>query len=356
MQQPVARRRAGQHVSKPASVEPSRLTIYDVARHAGVSTSTVSRVLAGRDTVSATTREAVLKVAQDLGYRLNTVARSLATQVSDTVAVLLPDISNPFFPSLVRALQVEAQRYGYMILLGDTAGDADTERRYLDGLLSKQVRHVFVVGLGLPRAEIEEYARAGLVFIALDRALPGGTGYLVQSDNRAGARLATRHLIDLGHRRIAHLAGPADVAVSRERRRGYLDAIREAGLAEDEQLVVESSFSEVGGANAYRHLVDRQVDYTAIFAANDLIAIGALFEAHQRGRNAPDDFSLVGFDDVSLTRYTSPQLTTVRQDVVAMARAGLQFIDPERAPSRRRTVTLPVSLEIRQSTARPTGR
>ncbi|MFY1638240.1 LacI family DNA-binding transcriptional regulator [Solwaraspora sp. WMMB335] len=343
-------------MSKSASVEPPRLTIYDVARQAGVSSSTVSRVLAGRGAVSATTREAVLKVAQQLGYRPNAVARSLATQVSDTVAVLLPDISNPFFPSLVRALQVEAQRYGYMLLLGDTAGDAGTERRYLDGLLSKQVRHVFVVGLGLPRAEVEQYARAGLVFIALDRALPGGNGYLVQSDNRAGARLATRHLIELGHRRIAHLAGPADVAVSRERRRGYLDAIREAGLAEDEQLVVESPFSEVGGANAYRRLTERRVDYTAIFAANDLIAIGALFEAHQRGRNAPDNFSLVGFDDVSLTRYTSPQLTTVRQDVVAMAHAGLQFIDPERAPSRRRTLTLPVSLKVRQSTARPTGR
>jgi DNA-binding LacI/PurR family transcriptional regulator len=220
-------------------------------------------------------------------------------------------------------------------------------------MLSKQVRHVFVAGLQLPRSEIEAYAQAGLIFIALDRGIPGGSGYLVQSDNRTGARLATRHLIELGHRRIAHIAGPPGVSVSRERKRGYLEAMREAGLPVDERLVVVSPFSEKGGAAAYRTLPEA---YTAIFAANDLIAIGALFAAHQRGKVVPDDFSLAGFDDVSLTRYTSPQLTSVSQDVGAMARAAVQFIEPGRTAPRRRTVTLPVSLEVRQSTTRPIDR
>lgn len=340
-------------MAKAATVESGRLTIYDVARHAGVSSSTVSRVLAGRGTVSEATREHVLGIARALGYRPNHVARSLARQDSDTVAVLLPDIANPFFPSLVKALQDEAERCGFTVILGSSGDDADTERRYLDTMLSKLVRHVFVVGLRLPRPEVEEYAKAGLTFIALDRGIAGGSGYLVQSDNRAGARLATRHLIELGHRRIAHIAGPPGVSVSRERKRGYLDAMTEAGLPVDEALIVASPFSEEGGAQAYRKLPE--ADYTAIFAANDLIAIGALFEAHQGGRSVPDDFSLVGFDDVSLTRYTSPQLTTVRQDVGAMARAGVGFIAPDRPAARRRTVTLPVSLELRQSTARPTG-
>src|SRR4051812_18414710 len=225
MRQPVAatgcRDPTAEGVTTMAAVEPSRLTIYDVARHAGVSSSTVSRVLAGRGTVSEATREMVLGVARRLGYRPNHVARSLATQDSDTIAVLLPDIANPFFPSLVKALQDEAQRSGYMVILGSTGADADNERRYLDTMLSKQVRHVFVVGLRLPRPEVEEYAKAGLTFIALDRSIAGASGYLVQSDNRAGARMATRHLIELGHRRIAHIAGPAGVSVSRERRRGY---------------------------------------------------------------------------------------------------------------------------------------
>jgi LacI family transcriptional regulator len=124
----------------------------------------------------------------------------------------------------------------------------------------------------------------------------------------------------------------------------------EAGLPVDERLVVVSPFSEQGGAAAYRALPE---GYTAIFAANDLIAIGALFAAHEQGRVVPDDFSLAGFDDVSLTRYTSPQLTSVSQNVAAMARAAVQFIDPHRPAPRRRTVTLPVSLVVRQSTARP---
>jgi LacI family transcriptional regulator len=338
---------------RPASLEQSRLTIYDVARRAGVSSSTVSRVLAGRNTVSEATRELVLGTARELGYRPNHVARSLARKDSATIAVLLPDIANPFFPSLVKALQDEAGRSGLVVILGSTGDDADNERRYLDTMLSHQVRHVVVAGLQLPRPELEEYAKAGLVFIALDRKLAGGTAYLVQSDNRAGARLATRHLIELGHRRIAYLSGPPGISVSRERKRGYLEAMQEGGLPVDERLIVASPFSEEGGAVAYRSLPEEE--YTAIFAANDMIAIGALFEAHQQGRVVPDDFSLVGFDGVSLTRYTSPQLTTVCQDVGAMARAGVEFISSDPSASRRRTVTLPVSLEIRQSTARPRG-
>jgi DNA-binding LacI/PurR family transcriptional regulator len=334
------------------AVQPveGRLTIYDVARHAGVSSSTVSRVLAGRGTVSDATRSHVLAIAQDLGYRPNQIARSLATQDSDTIAVLLSDIANPFFPQLVKALQEEAGRYGLAIVLGNSGDDLDNERRFLDAMLSQQVRHVVVAGLNLPRAEVEAYAKAGLTFIALDRAIAGGNGFLVQSDNRAGAELATRHLIELGHRRIAHIAGPGTVSVSRERKRGFLNAMHAAHLPVDERLIVVSPFSEEGGAEAFARLPQ---DYTAIFAANDLIAIGALFEAHQRGHHVPDDFSLIGFDDVSLTRYTSPQLTTVHQDLGAMARAGMDFIKADRGALRRRVTTLPVALEIRQSTARP---
>lgn len=331
-----------------------RATIYDVAERAGVSSSTVSRVLAGRDVVAAPTREKVLQAASELGYRTNAVARSLARQDSDTVAILLPDLTNPFFPSLVSELQLEAQRRGHAVILGSSGEDVEVERRYLDTMLSKQVRYVFAMGLRLSRREVEAYTDAGLIFVALDRPLARSGSYLVQSDNRHGAQLATEHLIGLGHRRIAHIAGPADVAVARARRRGFQDAMTAAGLPVDEGLVVESPFSETGGAAAFQRLFERWGEFTAIFAANDLIAIGALFEAHQRGLNAPEDFSLVGFDDISLTRYTSPQLTTVRQDVAAMARAGIELVFPARPSKRqRRTVTLPVTLVVRESTGPP---
>jgi LacI family transcriptional regulator len=334
----------------------ARATIYDVARVAGVSSATVSRVFAGRAAVAPDTRREVLESARALGYRPNTVARALATQEADTIALLLPDITNPFFPSLVKELQAEAGKAGLTLLLCDTEDDVDVERRYLDTLLSKQISHVLVIGLRLDRAGIEEYTAAGLTFVALDRAIPSSDALLVQSDNREGARMAVRHLVDLGHERIAHLAGPSGLSVSRDRARGYRDALEAAGIAHDPALVLGGAFSEEGGAQALDQLLATGVEHTAIFAANDLIAIGALFAAHERGLRVPEDLSIVGFDDVSLTRYTSPQITTVRQNVPAIARAAVGFVQDEVPARRRRKVTLPVRLEIRQSTALRTVR
>lgn len=340
---------------KPALEEPARHTIYDIARAAGVSSSTVSRVLAGRTVVSEATRTNVLRVARELGYRPNHLARNLARQANDTIALLLPDIANPFFPSLVKAIQHEADRRELTVVLGNTGDDVDSERRYLDTLLSQQIRHVLVAGLRLPREELDRYGAAGLTFIALDRRVPGGNGFLVQSNHRAGARAAVRHLLELGHTRIAHVSGPPGVSVSRERKRGYVEEMTAAGLPIDDVSVVASPFTEEGGAAAFHELTARGSRHTAVFAANDLIAIGYLFAAHEAGLSVPDAFSLIGFDGVSLTRYTSPQITTIRQDVAQMAASAMAFIAPDRTASRR-TVTLPVTLEVRQSTAPYRGR
>jgi LacI family transcriptional regulator len=335
----------------------SRATIYDIAKLAAVSPATVSRVLSGRDSVAAQTKGRVIAAAEELGYRTNSLARSLASRTSDIVAVMLPDITNPFFAELVKSVQAAAFNKGYTTLICNTEDDPELERTYLDQLLSLQVRHVFVIGLTLDRATVRDYVSAKMNFIALDRPMRHATSVIVQSDNRKGAELAVSHLLGLGHRRIAHIAGPASVALSRQRRRGYLNALAAADLEADDALVVRSDFSEEGGANALAELDRRGGDFTAIFAADDVIAMGALSAALASGRIVPNDLSLVGFDDVLPARYTVPPLTTVRQDAVAMgdqAIAVMSATDTE--GSRRRRVVLPVALVLRGSTGLPPKR
>ena len=331
----------------------SRVTIYDVARAAGVSTATVSRVVAGRATVAAGTRDHVVAVAEGLGFQINRLAQSLSSRTSDMVALLLPDIANPFFSELVKGVQSAAFQHGYTTIVCNTEGDADLERRYLDGLLARQTEYVLVVGLTLDRASVEQYAAAGLTFIALDRPMVDAPSALVQSDNRTGAALAVRHLLELGHTGIAHIAGPAGVAPSGDRRQGYSDALAAAGLPVQEALIVEGEFSSSGGALAYAELDRRGVEFTAVFAADDLIAMGALSAALAAGRTVPGDLSVVGFDDALPVRYTAPPLTTVRQDAAALGRCAVDLIIGTEPAREAGPVVVPVSLVVRGSTGTP---
>ncbi len=335
---------------------PTRATIYDVARVAQTSSATVSRVLAGRNSVAPATKARVLAAADELGYRTNVLARNLSSRQSDMIATLLPDISNPFFSELAKALQFAALRHGRTILICNTEGDAELERLHLDALVARQVEHVFAVGLTLDRASVQAYVNAGVSFIALDRPMRHVRSPLVQSDNRKGAQIAVRHLLDLGHRRIAHIAGPVGVAQSRDRRRGYLDALAEAGIPPDESLFVDSDFSEQGGADAFDRLRARNADFTAIFAADDLIAIGAMSAARESGVSIPLEMSIVGFDDILLARYTTPPLTTVRQDAESMGAEAVRLVFAPGSGKPRRTVILPVSLEVRGTTGSPPNR
>lgn len=334
----------------------SRATIYDVAKEAGVSSATVSRVLAGRDLVAEGTRARVLSVAERMGYRPNQIARSLSSRTSDMVAVMLPDITNPFFSELVKGVQSAAFRRGLTTLICNTESDPALERRYLDGLLATQVHFILVVGLTLDSETMQGYASEGLTFIALDRPVQLASPVLVQSDNRGGGELAVAHLIGLHHRRIAHIAGPRHVALSADRRQGYLDALSAAGIEFDDTLVVESEFSEQGGARAFEELDRRGGDFTALFAADDLIAMGAMSAARESGRSVPADLSLVGFDDVLHARYVAPPLTTVRQDAMAMGDRAIEVITASEGERPTGTVVLPVSLVIRGSTGLPPNR
>src|SRR5215210_4090649 len=224
-----------------------RPTIYDVARLAGVSTATVSRALNGTGQIAAATRVTIEAAVEQLGYRPNTIARSLVTKSTQTIAFLLPDITNPFYAALVSGIQQHALSRGYTMLLCTTEGDAEREEQYLSLLRAKQVDGALVDGLRLPPARIARFVKDGFPIVCLDRDVDSDSIPLVQVDNRLGGRLATEHLTELGHSRIGHVTGAHVLGISDERLAGYWEALVIAGIEADPRLVAEGHFTEEGG-------------------------------------------------------------------------------------------------------------
>jgi LacI family transcriptional regulator len=338
-------------VSTPGS-RRKRPTIYDVARLAGVSTATVSRALNGTGQVAESKRSAIEAAVERLGYRPNTIARSLVTRSTQTIALLLPDITNPFYAELVTGIQQLTRERDYTMLLCTTDFDPEQEERYLRLLRAKHVDGALVDGLVLPPERIARFVEDGFPIVCLDRDVDSRSVPLVQVDNRMGARLATEHLLALGHTRIAHVMGAA-ARISEERLLGYQAALTHAGLAPDSSLIAFGGFTETGGHDAMQSLLEIQPALTAVFAANDLSAIGAINAIAASGRSVPADVSVVGFDDVRLAPYTTPPLTTIRQPAEEIARHSTELLLGmiEGRPPGKLHHIFPPELIVRASTA-----
>lgn len=301
-----------------------RPTIYDVARLAGVSTATVSRALNGKGQIAPATRRTIDEAVEQLGYRPNTIARSLVTRSTQTIALLLPDITNPFYAELVAGIQDQVLAEGHTMLLCTTESDPEREERYLSLLHAKQVDGALVDGLVLPPDRIARFVREGFPIVCLDRDVDSVSVPLVQVDNRLGARLATEHLLALGHTRIGHVAGAEELRISEERVAGYRQALADGGIEPDPALVAVGSFTEEGGHRAALQLLERGV--TAVFAANDLSALGVVNALTERALRVPADVSVVGFDDVRLSAFTSPPLTTIHQPAREIAELATRLL------------------------------
>jgi LacI family transcriptional regulator len=337
-------------------VKGARPTIYDVARLAGVSTATVSRSLNGTGQIAPGTRAAIDAAVEQLGYRPNTIARSLVTKSTQTIALLLPDITNPFYAALVSGIQQRALEAGYTMLLCTTEGDPEREEQYLSVLRAKQVDGALVDGLVLPPDRVARFVADGFPIVCLDRDVDSASVPLVQVDNRLGAKLATEHLLSLGHTRVAHVAGAPELGISEQRVAGYREALAEAGIEPDPALVAVGSFTVEGGYEAAKSLL-ADGPPTAVFAANDLSAIGVLNAIAESGRRVPADVSVVGFDDLHLSAYTTPPLTTIHQPALEIAERAMQLLldlSNGRKVRRLRHVLEP-ALVVRGSTAPPSS-
>jgi DNA-binding LacI/PurR family transcriptional regulator len=331
-----------------------RPTIYDVARLAGVSTATVSRALNGTAPIATRTRVAIDYAIEQLGYRPNPIARSLVTRSTQTIAFLLPDITNPFYAELVSGIQQLMLEGDQSMLLCTTNGDPEQEARYLRLLRAKHVDGALVDGLGLAPDRIAAFVEDGLPIVCLDRDVDFPAIPLVQVDNRLGARLATDYLVSLGHTRIAHITG-APAPISDARLQGYREALAAAGIEPDPGLVAPGDFTEAGGHAAMRVLLESGARFSAVFCANDLSAMGALHAVLSSGRKVPLDLSIVGFDDVRLSPYTSPPLTTIHQPAAEIARHATEVLLDligGKQPAEMRRLFAP-SLVVRGSTGPP---
>jgi LacI family transcriptional regulator len=289
-------------------------TIREVAEKAGASVTTVSHVINETRHVSDEVRLRVLDAMKELNYRPNALARSLRMGQTHTLALILPDSANPFFADIGRAVEDCAFQLGYSVILCNTQGDPRREYLYVDVLSKKQVDGIIFVATGEQVASLNFLQSRAMPVVVVNRDLSNIEVDLIFTDNLQGGYLATHHLLTLGHRRIACIAGPSDLTLGADRVAGYRRALEEAGLVYDERLVLAGDYQPASGFRVTHDLLGRRDPPTAIFACNDLMALGALRAAVEAGRRVPADLSIIGFDDIELARFTNPPLTTIAQD------------------------------------------
>lgn len=335
----------------------ARVTLRDVARAAGVHPGTVSRALNPdtRSLVNEQTVQRVTAVATELGYRANPMARGLKTNRSFTVGVLIPDIENPLFPPIARGIEDRLADQGYTPLITNTENDPERELASFEAMHARQVDGFITATAQRDHALLDRIVAHDVPLVLVNRDVEDGSLPAATVDDRTGAALAVRHLADLGHVRIAHLAGPQRLSTGHARRQGFVDAVRRAGLEADPALIpVADAFTEAEGARLCAQLLDGGSQFTAIVAGNDLMALGCYDEFAQRGIRCPEDIAVVGYNDMPFADRFSPPLTSVRIPHYEVGRAGAELllerlVDPQAAP---RQVRLEPSLVVRGSTSR----
>lgn len=322
-------------------------TIRDVAKAAGVSVATVSRALNGADNVLPETRQRILDAARDLRFTPSSAARSLITKRTDTIGALLPDLHGEYFSELIRGIDQAARARGLHLLVSSSHGDADEAAAALRAM-NGRVDGLLVMS---PHADADFLAHnlpgalpAVLINTAAMRA--GHPRFMV--DNMGGAQTLTRHLVTSGRKRVAFIGGPADNEEARQRLAGYRAGLR-AGMRE---LLLDGDFSEASGHAAGRRIAQLKQRPDAVFAANDMMAVGCMAALQEAGLRVPEDVAVAGFDDIPIARYVSPALTTIRVPIASLGSAALNTLvraieQPE--PRAEHTVVLPVDLVVRRS-------
>jgi LacI family transcriptional regulator len=331
------------------------VSIVDVARRAGVSTATVSAVINEKEWVKDGLRERVQAAIEAVGYRPNFIARSLKSGRSGTIGMLVSDISNPFFASVVQAVSCLSYESDYSIVLASSDEDPEKEASYFSVLVQRMIDGLILAPSSRDRECAEMLSGLNIPVVLLDRAFAPARFDAVVVDNRRGVRDAIEHLTGLGHRRIGFVAGPRNVWTAEDRHQGYLDALAAAAIAYDETLVRWGNFNEDSGYAAAADMIRLGEPPTAIFASNNKMMVGVTLALRDCGLRCPDEVSIASFDDFEWAPAFSPALTVVRQPIAGIAEAVTSLLlsrikDGSDLPPR--TVTLPTELVLRGSTRR----
>lgn len=328
-------------------------TMKQVAEKAKVSTTTVSHVINNTRVVSEDARERVLSVIRDLRYIPSAVARSLKNDKTHTLGMIIPNNSNPYFAEIIQGIEAESFKLGYNIILCNSYDDPKKQAAYTRVLMEKRIDGLIIVSSGSDEELNQLLSDEGIPKVLVDREVPGLAADFIEADHEQGGYLATKYLIDLGHRDIACVSGPKTLLPSSDRVQGYWRALKEAGIALRDDFLAHSDFTSQGGFTAFQQLLALKQRPTAIFASNDLMAIGGLCAAHQAGVNIPEELSVIGYDDIALASFTTPRLTTIAQPKyeigVLTAQVMVKRILNAELPLCREM--LETQLMIRQSTA-----
>jgi LacI family transcriptional regulator len=329
------------------------VTIKDVARASGVSSMTVSRVINDSERVSPETRRRVEEAISDLGYVPSRLARGLIRQKTGTLALIVPDVANPFFTLVVRGAEDVARRAGYRMILCDTRADLTIEREVIEEMLAHRVEGIVIAPVSdRSKGHLERLERFGVQFVLIDRTVSGIESDVVVGDSAGGARRLVEHLISLGHRRIGFVTEADEVSTARDRRQGYEAALAAAGLPLDQSLIVRATVDPPGGFDGMRRLLELEEPPTAVFTVNNLVALGAIEAIRARGLEVPDDVALVCFDDIEYASRLYPFLTVMAQPAETLGTLGTQLLVERiegRAPEQRRVVVLPAQFVVRKS-------
>ena len=329
-------------------------TITDVAKRANVSTTTVSHVLNSTRFVSEELVERVNAAIKELNYQPSGLARSLRTRSSGTIGTVIPDNTNPFFAEVVRGIEDYCYKHGYSVFLCNSDGMPDKEYHYLRLLLEKNVDGLVLVSSGDDLDSQELLSKSDTPCVIIDRQVQLLKADAVLVDNHSGGYSATIHLIELGHERIGCITGPSQVTPSWQRRQGYTKALTDNNIRVDDSLIVSGDFKSKSGYDGLTRLISSNTPPTAIFACNDIMAIGALAAAREHGIEVPDQLSIIGFDDIALASLVVPQLTTIAQPKRLLGETGAKLLlkKIKQDLSKKECIILSPELIKRDSTAR----
>jgi len=303
-----------------------KVTIKDIAREADVSVTTVSRVLNKKPDVGDDTRAKILKLIDEMNYNPNSVARGLVMQKTHTIGLIIPDISNPFFPQVARAIEDKAQKLGYSVIFFNTDNHLEREKKAVELFKSKQVDGL-IVSLSLGNEEIlKELKASNYPVVQIDRSVLNDSYPLVSIDNKNSSYQMVEYMLKKGYRKIAHISGDLNTTTARERLEGYKKAISDYGIEINEDYIIEGDYTQHSGFEAVKKLLKLKDSPTAVFAANDLSAAGvykALFAADLK---IPEDMAVAGHDDIGIASLLRPELTTMRQPKYSLGERAVSVL------------------------------
>ncbi|QDU14348.1 Catabolite control protein A [Gimesia maris] len=331
------------------------ITLKEVAEAAGVSVSTASRALSGKAEayrISSATEQSVRDAAKKLQFSPSLLARSLRSQQTKLLGVVLPNVANPFFAAIAREITLAAEADGYSVLLTDSQENSETEARLVEQLQARQIEGLVVCPVGMEEAHLCQLARQKLPLVLIDRGFNNRELVTVTSDHQSGARAAMNELLEAGHRTIGILQGMPETLPNRERLSGVKESLESYSLDFDSSLIAGHHFDEASGYQAALHLLSTRPEITALFAFSNQNALGALRAASELGRAIPDDLSLIAFDDFPFAAYLAAPLTSVSQDVNQLGQVAARLLLEQirsSVPPQQKQYRIPVQLIRRSS-------